>query len=176
MTRARSTGARPTGARSADTRPLAVFDLDGTLADTAHRQHFLERRPRDWDAFFAAAVHDPPLAEGVTLALGSAEECEVVYVTGRPERCRRDSLDWLRHHGLPRGRLLMRRNDDRRPARFVKPEILGGLARDREIRMFVDDDELVCDACEHAGFPVVRARWAPPSAVLQDAQEREGRT
>ncbi|MFD4010111.1 hypothetical protein ACFWRX_06175 [Streptomyces albidoflavus] len=28
-------------------RPLAVFDLDGTLADTAHRQHFLEGSPRE---------------------------------------------------------------------------------------------------------------------------------
>ncbi|GHD88106.1 hypothetical protein GCM10010508_22810 [Streptomyces naganishii JCM 4654] len=33
-----------------------MFDLDNTLADTAHRQRFLERRPRDWDAFFAAAL------------------------------------------------------------------------------------------------------------------------
>ena len=40
---------------------MAVFDLDNTLASTAHRQHFLERRPRDWDRFFAAAMF---LAEG----------------------------------------------------------------------------------------------------------------
>ncbi|MFF3766465.1 hypothetical protein ACFYYR_20615 [Streptomyces sp. NPDC001922] len=157
-------------------RPLAVFDLDGTLAGTAHRQHFLQRRPRDWDGFFAAAPQDPPLGEGVELALSSAAECEVVYVTGRPERCRRDTLDWLAAHGLPDGRLLMRSNSDRRPARYVKPEILRRLARGREIRMFVDDDELVCDACERAGFRVVRARWATPSAALRDAQEREGRT
>ncbi|MGP4002541.1 phosphatase domain-containing protein [Streptomyces sp. 8N706] len=161
---------------SDEERPLAVFDLDGTLADTAHRQHFLERRPRDWAAFFAAAPQDPPLAEGVALARDSARACEVVYVTGRPERCRRDSLDWLAGHGLPDGRLLMRRDSDRRPARFVKPEILRRLARDREIRMFVDDDQLVCEACEQAGFAVVRARWATVSAALRDAQEREGKT
>ena len=153
-----------------------MFDLDGTLADTAHRQRFLDRAPRDWDAFFAAAPHDPPLAEGVALALESARECEVAYLTGRPERCRRDTVAWLAAQGLPEGRIWMRRDDDRRPARRTKPEILRRLARDREIRVLVDDDELVCDEAERAGFTVVRARWATPSAALRDAQEREGRT
>ncbi|MEW2168075.1 hypothetical protein AB0912_34570 [Streptomyces sp. NPDC007084] len=156
--------------------PLAVFDLDGTLADTAHRQRFLERAPRDWDAFFAAAGEDPPLAEGVALALRSAEECEVVYLTGRPERCRRDTLAWLAAQGLPKGRVWMRRDDDRRPARRTKLEILRRLAGEREIRVLVDDDELVCEDAERAGFTVVRARWAAASTALRDAQEGEGRT
>ncbi|UNO43214.1 hypothetical protein [Streptomyces sp. MST-110588] len=158
------------------TLPLAVFDLDGTLADTGHRQHFLERRPRDWNGFFAAAPQDPPLARGVALALKSAGTCEVVYLTGRPERCRRDTLEWLDRHGLPQGRLWMRPNEDRRPARYTKLEILRRIARGRAVRHLVDDDELVCDAAERAGFPVVRARWAAPSQELKDAQEREGRT
>ncbi|WP_328477343.1 hypothetical protein OHS71_05425 [Streptomyces sp. NBC_00377] len=157
-------------------RPVAVFDLDNTLADTAHRQRFLERRPRDWDAFFAAAPQDPPLPQGVTLALAAAEECEVVYLTGRPERCRRDTLEWLAAQGLPNGRVHMRRNDDRRPARRTKLEILRGLARGREVRVLVDDDELVCDDAERAGFTVVRARWAASSGELKQAQEGEGRT
>lgn len=153
-----------------------MFDLDNTLADTAHRQHFLESRPCDWDAFFAAAPADPPLAEGVTLALETARECEIVYLTGRPERCRRDTLDWLAAHGLPEGRVHMRGDADRRPARFTKLEILRRLARGRRVRVLVDDDELVCDDAERAGFAVVRARWADRSAALEDAQEREGRT
>jgi phosphoglycolate phosphatase-like HAD superfamily hydrolase len=156
--------------------PLAVFDLDNTLADTAHRQRFLERKPRDWDGFFAAAPQDPPLPEGVALARESARACEVVYLTGRPERCRRDTLDWLAEHGLPEGRVYMRRDDDRRPARFTKLAILRRLARTREIRVLVDDDELVCADAERAGFTVLRARWATPSAALKVAQEREGRT
>ncbi|MET7972341.1 hypothetical protein ABZW44_04500 [Streptomyces mirabilis] len=162
--------------REKTSRPLAVFDLDGTLADSAHRQRFLERKPRDWDAFFAAAPQDPPLAQGVALALRSTEECEVVYLTGRPERCRRDTVEWLAAQGLPEGRVWMRRNDDRRPARHTKLDVLRRLARDREIHVLVDDDELVCDEAERAGFRVVRARWATASAALKDAQEREGRT
>ncbi|WP_327351722.1 phosphatase domain-containing protein [Streptomyces sp. NBC_01304] len=156
--------------------PLALFDLDNTLADTAHRQHFLEGKPRDWNGFFGAAPDDPPLAEGVDLVRRSAEDCEIQYLTGRPERCRADTLDWLERHGLPAGRLWMRRDNDRRPARLTKVEVLRRLARGREVRMLVDDDELVCDAVEQAGFKVVRARWAHSSDALKDAQEREGRT
>ncbi|MFD4506637.1 hypothetical protein [Streptomyces sp. NPDC058457] len=157
-------------------RPIAVFDIDNTLADTAHRQRFLERKPRDWEAFFAAAPHDPPIAEGIALAVATAEECEIVYLTGRPERCRRSTLDWLSVHGLPEGRVHMRRNADRRPARHTKLEILHRLAERREVRVLVDDDELVCDAAERAGFTVVRARWADRSAALEQAQEGDGRT
>jgi len=41
-----------------------VFDIDGVLADVGHRLAYVERRPKDWKAFFAAAPLDPPLREG----------------------------------------------------------------------------------------------------------------
>ncbi|MDP9434816.1 MAG: hypothetical protein M3P93_06310 [Actinomycetota bacterium] len=156
--------------------PLAVFDVDGVLADVRHRLHHLARRPKDWDAFFGAAVDDPPLAEGLLLARQSAQDCEVVYVTGRPERCREDTLAWFARHGLPEGRLAMRRPGDRRPARLAKPQLLQRLARDRVVAVVVDDDEQVCDAYERAGYRVLRARWADQAPLLEQAQERDGRT
>ncbi|TDU74794.1 hypothetical protein [Streptomyces sp. KS 21] len=156
--------------------PLAVFDIDNTLADTDHRQHFLERRPRDWGGFFGAAPADPPLARGVALAVGQAADCEVVYLTGRPERCRADTEEWLDRHGLPEGRVWMRGNQDRRPARTTKLEVLRRIARGREVRMLVDDDELVCQAARAAGFKVVLADWAAKAPELESAQEGEGRT
>ncbi|MFI5860158.1 hypothetical protein [Streptomyces sp. NPDC051546] len=157
-------------------RPLAVFDIDNTLADTAHRQHFLERRPRDWSGFFGAAPADPPLARGIALAVESAADCEVTYLTGRPERCRADTEDWLVRNGLPEGRLWMRGNQDRRPARTTKLEVLRRISRGREVRMLVDDDELVCGAARAEGFRVVVADWAGDAPELKDAQEGEGRT
>ncbi|MGW0365808.1 phosphatase domain-containing protein [Streptomyces sp. NPDC002990] len=160
-----------------DTRlPLAVFDIDNTLADTGHRQHFLESRPRDWNGFFGAAPADPPLARGVEMVRNSAADCEVVYLTGRPERCRRDTLDWLARHGLPEGRVWMRGDQDRRPARMTKIDVLKRISRGREVRMLVDDDELVCQAARAAGFRVVLANWAAEAPELKSAQEGEGRT
>ncbi|MEU6297351.1 LNS2 domain-containing protein [Streptomyces erythrochromogenes] len=162
--------------KSASRPPLAVFDIDNTLADTAHRQHFLERRPRDWAGFFGAAPADPPLARGIALAVKSSADCEVVYLTGRPERCRADTQEWLTRHGLPEGRLWMRGNQDRRPARTTKLEVLGRIARGRQVRMLVDDDELVCQAARAAGFRVVVADWAQDAPELTSGQEVEGRT
>ena len=157
-------------------RPLAVFDVDGVLADVRHRLRHVERRRKDWDAFFGAALDDPPLAEGVALARESARECEVVYVTGRPERCRADTLTWFARHGLPAGELRMRRDRDRRPARVAKPELLRELARGRVVAVVVDDDRQVCDAYERAGWRVLRAGWMTASPTLLEALEDDGRT
>jgi phosphoglycolate phosphatase-like HAD superfamily hydrolase len=159
-----------------DDRPLAVFDVDGVLADVRHRLHHLESRPKNWDAFFRAAVDDPPLADGIALCRESAKECEVVYVTGRPAHCRRDTLAWFARQGLPEGRLSMRAAGDRRPARLAKPQLLRRLARGRTVAIVVDDDDQVCAAYEDAGWTVLRARWMDTAPVLQQAQEDEGRT
>ena len=159
-----------------DPRPLAVFDVDGVLADVRHRLRHVERRPKDWDAFFAAAVDDPPLERGVALARESARDCEVVYVTGRPEHCRADTLTWFAEHGLPEGELRMRRPRDRRPARVAKPELLRELARGRTVAVVVDDDAQVCDAYEKAGWRVLRATWMTAEPTLFEAQEADGRT
>ncbi|MEE1926949.1 hypothetical protein V1J52_01925 [Streptomyces sp. TRM 70351] len=161
-------------------RPIAVFDLDGTLSDTRHRLHHLARRPKDWGAFFRTAPHDPPLAAGVELALRWARECEIGYVTGRPERCRGDTERWLAGHGLPAGELWMRGGGDRRPAKVAKLELLRQVAATRTVAVVVDDDAQVCAAYRAAGFPVVEADWMPaPGAdreTLHHAQEEEGRT
>jgi phosphoglycolate phosphatase-like HAD superfamily hydrolase len=177
MPTARPTDGRPDRGPGDDAaRPLAVFDVDGVLADVRHRLRHVERRPKNWEAFFAAAVDDPPLADGVALAVESAQACEVVYVTGRPERCRADTLDWFARHGLPPGRLAMRAAGDRRPARVAKPQLLRSLARGRVVALVVDDDAQVCDAYEQAGWRVLRATWMTAPAALAEAQEVEGRT
>jgi len=157
-------------------RPLAVFDVDGVVADVRHRLPYVQRRPKDWKAFFAAAPLDPPLEQGVALARESAKDCEVVYVTGRPERCRRDTLAWFAQHGLPEGELVMRAGRDFRPAAKAKPELLAELAGDRVVAVVVDDDAAVCQAYAALGYRVLRATWADPSATLVRVQEQDGRT
>ncbi len=161
-------------------RPYAVIDLDGVLADVRHRLHHLSGRPKDWEAFFAGIPDDPPLSAGVELVRLLAMDHEVVYVTGRPERTRAVTEAWLARHGLPGGRLVMRRDGDRRPARVAKPELVRSLARRRPVALVVDDDEAVCAAFAAAGWPVQHADWmhadTDDSVVLRQAQERLGRT
>ncbi len=157
-------------------RPVAVFDLDGTLADVHHRVHHVEGSPKRWGAFFAEAVDDPPLDTGVALLREAARDCDIAYVTGRPEHCRADTVAWLARHDLPVGALHMRPLRDHRPGRQAKLELLRGLAAERVVAVVVDDDPQVCDAYEQAGFAVLRATWAAGSAALRRAQEVEGRT
>jgi phosphoglycolate phosphatase-like HAD superfamily hydrolase len=155
---------------------LAVFDIDGVLADVRHRLHFLQSRPQRWDAFFLAAERDPLLEEGAR-RLRTAQTChDVVYLTGRPERNRTLTRAWLARHGLPTGPLHMRPDDDHRPARWVKRTTLRRLAHTRTIASVLDDDPAVVAVLTADGWPVELATWLPHSSTLQSAQEQQGRT
>ncbi|MFM7598449.1 MAG: hypothetical protein ACKO70_08790 [Actinomycetota bacterium] len=162
-----------------ESAPLAVVDIDGVLADVRHRLHHLSGRRRDWDAFFAAAGDDAVLPEGrAQIDKARADGLDIVYLTGRPERCRPGTLAWLGEHGFPEAPLVMRADDDRRPARRFKVEVVEGLASAARVSRVIDDDDAVCQAMREAGFPVVHARWMDEGdvATLAQAQETLGRT
>lgn len=166
----------------ADDRPaVAVLDIDGVLADVRHRLHHVERRPKDWEAFFAAMADDAPLEVGVALARDlAAQGNALVYLTGRHEGYRRVTEEWLRRHDLPDGRLVMRRDDDRRPARLLKPQELRRLSRRARVVAVVDDDAAVVAVLRRDGWPVHHATWMTTredaQQALFDAQEVEGRS
>lgn len=160
---------------------MVVFDIDGVVADVRHRLRFVERKPKDWDSFFAAMDADGPLAEGITMAQEhAAAGHRIVYLTGRNEDYRRLTLGWLARHGLPEGRLVMRRSDDRRPARVFKPAALRRIAADARVVAVVDDDDAVVAVLARDGWPVVHAAWmtadVEAQATLFDAQEIDGRS
>ena len=157
-------------------RMLAVIDIDGVIADVRHRLHHVATRPKDWRAFFEAAPDDPLLDEGARVVQALAEVHEVVYLSGRPEVCREDTLAWLSHHHLPQGAVHLRPHHDRRPGRFYKVDALDAFARTREIAVLVDDDPLVCDAARAAGYDVLPATWMGEQPELLEAQEVDGET
>jgi hypothetical protein len=160
-----------------ENHPYAVIDLDGVLADVRHRLHFLESKPKDWDGFFSGIPDDPVLPAGRAVVDRLAVDHELIYLTGRPTTTRTETLAWLDRHGFPRARLIMRSRRDRRPARQTKPAVLRELVADgRRVGVIVDDDPLVCDALENAGWPVLRADWMTRPETLTDAQEKTGRT
>lgn len=155
---------------------LAVIDLDGVVADVRHRLHHVADRPKDWSAFFAAAPDDALLEEGARVVRALAEVHEVVYLSGRPESCRTDTLAWLHGHGLPEGEVHLRPRHDRRPGRIYKVETLDRLAQKRQIAVLVDDDPLVCEAARAAGYDVLPAAWMGAQPELLEAQEIDGQT
>ncbi|CAB4941799.1 MAG: hypothetical protein F2842_04655 [Actinobacteria bacterium] len=165
----------------------AVIDIDGVLADVRHRLVHVERSPKNWDAFFAAAPLDPPLARGIEVVHEQlAAGRRVAYVSGRPERCRADTVAWLEAQGLASTPLHLRGDADRRPARLTKLELVRMLERSAPIDVVVDDDIAVVTAMRAAGYEVLHATWmdggtegvdhSPAQDALFEAQEVEGRT
>jgi hypothetical protein len=157
-------------------RAIAAVDIDGVLADVRHRLRHVEQRPKDWEAFFAAAAQDPPLDEGLRVARELAAVADVVYLSGRPERLRGETLAWLERHDLPAGELHLRPRNDFRPARVLKVEVLDRLAAQRPVTVLVDDDPQVCEAARAAGYDVLPASWMGDAPALTEAQESDGAT
>ncbi len=161
-------------------RPLAIVDIDGVVADVRHRLHHIERRPKDWDAFFAAAPDDPPHTEGVAVVQRLAEDHDIVFLTGRPGWLRAATEAWLEANGIGGHQVVMRPRNDRRPAARVKLELVRKLSAGRQLDVIVDDDEAVVSALQDAGYPVYTADWerrsAAEEATLLEAQEVSGET
>jgi acid phosphatase class B len=153
---------------------LAVFDIDGVVADVRHRLHYIERH-RSWNRFFAAADRDTLLREGAALVADLARQHDIVWLTGRPEWLRETTADWLAEQGLPDGELYLRPHGDYRPAPRYKVGVLRTLQA-RGIAAVVDDDDEVVQAARAAGFPAVLADWVPRAAAMRRAQDRDGRT
>lgn len=75
-----------------------VFDIDGTLADNDHRQHFLDGK-KDWDAFFAIQHLDEPYQAVLDVLHALAlDGHKVIVVTARDARFRDETLEWLNKH------------------------------------------------------------------------------
>lgn len=124
------------------------------LSDARHREHHVRSRPKDWDSFFALAGKDPVLPTGRARLVQTAAEDTVVLVSGRPERLRATTTDWLREHGFPDLALHLRGDHDHRPASIVKREILDGLGGPAVVTLVIDDDARVAQALVAAGYEV----------------------
>ena len=154
---------------------IAIFDIDGVVADVRHRLHYLSGHRKDWTGFFMAAADDDPLDVGVALVNDLASRHDIVWLTGRPDWLRSVTRDWLRELELPGHELHMRGNSDRRPARAFKLSVLRTL-RHRGIAALIDDDDEVIEAAQADGFPATLADWLPRADTMRAVQDRLGRT
>lgn len=95
---------------------FVVFDLDGTLADVVHRLHHISNGRRDWDGFFDACDLDPPIVPVMdTFRALKAAGHHIEIWSGRSDRVRSKTEDWLARHGVEPARLRMRVDGDHQP-------------------------------------------------------------
>ena len=78
-----------------------IFDIDNTLANVDHRWHHLRDGNRNWKGWFDEQHKDEPYDAVFdvfhALAFDRADD-EFIVVTGRDERFREVSLEWLNRH------------------------------------------------------------------------------
>ena len=88
---------------------FVVFDLDGTLADDSHRQHFLQHEPKAWQEYFAACGRDVPIRQMIRVLNDMSHRGSQVEIwTGRNEDVRPETERWLTDHHVAHDRLRMR--------------------------------------------------------------------
>jgi hypothetical protein len=108
---------------------FVVFDLDGTLALTGHREHHLRKTPKDWDAFFADCVDDTPCLPLVAAAnLFTMSGHRTAIWTGRSCAVAHQTVAWMSQHGLHVSEMIMRLENDHRPDTELKGEWLAAEA------------------------------------------------
>ena len=141
---------------------IVIFDIDGTLADISHRRHHIEKKSKDWDAFFRGIPQDKAIKSIVRLCNILYESgVRILLCTGRREQDRMETVKWLAQNGIQYHELILRRDDDRRSDVIVKREMLAGL--DRSKILFVVEDRsgvvemwrsegLVCLQCAPGEF------------------------
>lgn len=154
------------------TRPLYIFDLDGTLAIIGHRRHFVERerKHQDWKSFYAACVDDEPNMPVIIVMEALRINADIWIFSGRSDEVRAQTVKWLAEHTsfmaheLDGPMLTMRAAGDRTPDDALKRRWLAGMLpedrnrlqaafddRDRIVKMYRDAG-ITCFQVAHGDF------------------------
>lgn len=146
----------------AESYGAVVVDFDGTLCDCLHRVPFAQQR--DWDSFHNA-LSDDKVHEDVAMLIGNlAPEIKIIGLTGRNERYRQKTLDWLRKNDLDVfEEIIMRPDNDFMPDHLLKPLMLAEYFGDMEtakenVICILDDRDKVVSAFREIGFSVFHVR------------------
>jgi len=145
------------------TKPLYIFDLDGTIALIEHRRHIVEDPSKDdskWRRFYAACDKDQP-NEAVIRVMESLRLFADVWIfSGRSSEVRDKTVAWLTEHTLfmkheLEDTLTMRDEGDYTADDVLKRKWLDGLLVDDRRRLVAafDDRDRVVKMWRDAGVP-----------------------
>ena len=140
-----------------------VFDLDGTLADNKHREHFIKGEKKDWDGFFEACDQDTPIwpAINTLYALHEADHHIEIWSgrgAGKDGSVRDKTFKWL-----------MRDNKWMLPNIFPAPIFFYSI-RTIPVRMRPHEDYTPDDKLKLRWLEMARAQGRAPDLVFDDRQ------
>ena len=122
-----------------------ILDLDGTLCNTDHRIHHLNKTPKDWDSWNAGIMDDEinfqvKCAVYGLLQLLHTHPKKLLIVTGRFEEFRTATESWLTRNGIVTYQLFMRKKYDFRSDTSVKEEIYHRfIEQDYDVKVVLED-------------------------------------
>lgn len=139
---------------------MIVFcDIDGTIADNSHRKHFIEcpREEQEWEEFYnpERVAQDKPIAVGVGLNRFFSRAKAFYFLTGRPERLRATTVEWLgKTFDMAKVPLLMRGDRDwSKASTYKEKQIIETMFRHfGEPVFFIDDDTRNDPVYSHYGI------------------------
>jgi hydroxymethylpyrimidine pyrophosphatase-like HAD family hydrolase len=133
---------------------VIICDLDGTLCNTQHRDHFAKEH--NWIAFNDACVRDEPYPDTLEFIRSAyARGHEIVFITGRDSDWWDMTVEWLQEHGIEPGdriHLYMRKAGDRRSDTEIKKEIYFQHYSDKEVLLVLDDRDRVVEMWRKLGL------------------------
>lgn len=131
---------------------IALFDLDGTLADLTHRLHLIKKEKPEWDEFFSRCGLDRPNQWCADLmAALHASGYVIEIVSARPPGVEPHTRDWLKMHEIVYHRLNLI-GDSKTPDHELKRAWLRSRADRRDIAFVVDDRQRVVDMWRDEGL------------------------
>lgn len=124
---------------------IVIFDLDGTLADIEHRQHFVQGKKKRWREFFAGCVDDKPHLAVIKMLQALHPTYRIYIVSGRSDEVRAPTEAWLAANHIPYDQLIMRSENDYTPDNVLKIRWVneGRIEKKRILCVFDDRDKVV---------------------------------
>lgn len=146
---------------------IIVFDMDGTISNLNHRLRFItDRNPKDWDSFFDSVGGDSLNEWSLQLAQAlNLDGWDIVISSGRPERTRQATEQWLNKHSFPFKELhLVRSDGDHAADDLLKEQWLKTYPRANDIAFVIDDRQRVVDMWRRNGLVCLQCyAWKEPS-------------
>lgn len=129
-----------------------IFDIDGTLADNAHRQQWVREKPKNWNAYNKTMHLDKPINPVIdTLNILFDAGLTIILCSGRQDDKREVTEAWLNEHGVEHNILYMRKTNDHRDDCIVKKEMLDEIIKEYEVIAVFDDRAKVVDMWRENG-------------------------
>lgn len=144
-------------------RNIILVDIDHVVSDAFWRDDLIQRS-RDsgnWEEYHSRGKNDKPLQDMIDflrimhkgcMEPSGVEEYEVWGITARPEKWRKQSMEWFIKHGVPLDVVLMRPEDAFKPAPQIKIDLCKDHGILDKVLCIFDDREDVISAFKEIGI------------------------